>query len=75
MEILRAKKSKDNLEEEKETWKIYTYSRRIKMYYKSDGIPLSAPFCSTCLYGSEGWDGEYGKHRGPSARPCFLSVV
>ena len=45
MEIQMAKKSKDNLEEEKASWKMY--ASRIKRYYKS--IVLRTVWYS-CLY-------------------------
>lgn len=68
MEVQRARKSEDNLEEEKESWEMY--ARRTKMCSKSaDGGRHGTPpsphlsFGFTCLYGSEGWDGGSRKHR------------
>jgi len=49
------------------------YASRIKIHYKSMVLRTAwyPSLCSflfqdfPCLYKSEGWDGEYGKHRGP----------
>lgn len=80
MEVRRARKSEDNLEEEKESGEMC--ARRTKTCSKpADGGRHGTPpsprlsFGFTCLYGSEGWDGGSRKRRDPlhisAAHPLF----